>query len=195
MTAFQEDSVNPKVTPIPLAEMDQEARDLILRANLAREGEPLHVFGTIARHPKLFSVWLRFANRLMLSRNFDRQVTELVILRVAYNMGNDYEWGQHIEISAEFGIGPETLTRVMAGPQAEGWSPLEALLLQATDELHNERRITSATWDELAKHLNEMQMMELCFLVGQYEMLAMFLQSAGVQLEAGKKGLPEHDNI
>lgn len=195
MTAFQGDTAAPKITPIPLAEMDERTRDLIARANLDRDGEPLRIFGTIARHPRLFSVWLRFASRLMTGGSFERRLTELVILRVAYNMGNDYEWGQHVEISAGFGIDPATIARITEGPSAEGWSSLESLLLQAADELHNERRITSSTWDELAKQLSEAQLIELCFLVGQYEMLATFLQTVGVRLEPGKEGLPQHDNI
>jgi alkylhydroperoxidase family enzyme len=195
MTAFQGDTAGPKITPIPLAEMDERTRDLIARAGLDRDGEPLRVFGTIARHPKLFSAWLRFASRLMTGGSFDRRLTELVILRVAYNMGNDYEWGQHVELSAGFGVDAATIARIIEGPSASGWSPLEALLLQATDELHNKRRITSSTWDELARQLNEIQLIELCFLVGQYEMLAMFLQTVDVRLEPGKEGLPHHDNI
>jgi hypothetical protein len=81
------------------------------------------------------------------------------------------------------------------GPSAPEWSPLEALLLQATDELHSERQISGATWDALAANLNEMQLIELCFLVGQYEMLAMFLRTVGVQLEPGKDPLPSRDPI
>lgn len=188
-------SSDPKVMPVPLAEMDERTRDLIARAGLDRDGEPLRVFGTIARHPKLFSSWLRFASRLMSSGSLDRRLTELVILRVALNMNNDYEWGQHVEISAGFGIERATLARIVAGPSVEGWSPLESLLLRATDEMHNGRRITDATWDELAKHLSEIQLIELCFLVGQYEMLAMFLQTVGVQLEPGKEALPHHGNV
>jgi alkylhydroperoxidase family enzyme len=124
----------------------------------------------------------------------ERRFTELIILRVASNMGNDYEWGQHLQISIDLGIERSVIDRVLVGPSAEGWSSLEALLLRATDELHSERFITSATWDALAEHLTESQLIEVCFLVGHYEMLAMFLRTAGVQLELGKEPLPRHDH-
>jgi len=174
--------------------MNERTRELISRAILDRNGEPLAIFGTIARHPKLFASWLPFASRLMAGGSLDRRQTELVILRVACNMGNDYEWGQHVELSAAFGIDQATLERITVGPSAVGWSPIEALLLRATDELHAQRRITSLTWDELSKYLTDVQLIELCFLVGHYEMLAMFLQSVGVQLEPGKEPLPNHDD-
>lgn len=183
-------SSDPKLTPVLLADMDERTRDLISRANLDRDGEPLAVFGTIARHPKLFGAWLRFASRLLSGGSLDRRSTELVILRVAYNLGNNYEWGQHVQICRGLGFEQAVIDRVMAGPAAEGWSPLEALLLRATDEMYTERHITSATWDTLAEHLSEIQLIELCFLIGHYEMLAMFLHTVNVQLEPGKEPLP-----
>jgi 4-carboxymuconolactone decarboxylase len=182
----------PKVTPVPLAEMSERTRELVSRAGLDRDGEPLAVFGTIARHPKLFGAWLPFASRLMAGGSLDRRQTELVILRVAANMGSDYEWAQHLELSAPFGVDQDTLSRILAGPAAAGWSPLDSLLLVATDELHMARRISDGTWDQLSTYLSEAQLIELCFLVGQYEMLAMFLQTVCVQLEPGKQPLPGH---
>jgi alkylhydroperoxidase family enzyme len=190
LTSSGEEPSYPKVTPVPLAEMSERTRELISRAGLDSDGEPLAVFGTIARHPKLFGAWLPFASRLMAGGSLDRRQTELVILRVASNMGSDYEWGQHVELSAPFGVDQDTLTRILAGPTAAGWTPLDALLLLATDELHMTRRISGTTWDQLRTYLSEAQLIELCFLVGQYEMLAMFLQTVGVQLEPGKRPLP-----
>lgn len=187
-------SSSPKLPPVPLAEMSERTREQLARANLVKEGELLAVFGTLARHPKLLAAWLPFAGRLLAGGTLDRRTTELIILRVAANMGSDYEWGQHVQICADLGIEREALERVLLGPLAQGWSPLEALLLRATDELHSERYITSATWDALAEHLTEPQLIEVCFLVGQYEMLAMFLRTAGVQLEPGKAPLPRYDH-
>jgi 4-carboxymuconolactone decarboxylase len=180
----------PKVTPAPLAEMSERTREVMSHALFDRDSEPLRIFSTVARHPKLFVSWLPFAGRLLSGGSLDRHLTELVILRVAWNMGSDYEWGQHAEISTALGIPRVEIDRITAGPRAAGWSPLEALVLDATDELHTVRRITDRTWDELTLYLNDAQLIELCFLVGHYEMLAMFLNTVGVQLEAGKESLP-----
>lgn len=185
----------PRVTPLPFAEMSERTRELLSQNKLALNGEPLAIFGTLARHPKLLASWLPFGGRLLAGGSLDRRLTELVILRTAYNMGNQYEWGQHVTIGLAFGLDRAAIERVVLGPTADGWSPLEALLMQATDELHSERYITDSTWNALVEHLNEMQLIELCFLVGHYEMLAMFLRTFGVQLEPGKETLPHHDNI
>jgi alkylhydroperoxidase family enzyme len=185
----------PKVTPATLAEMNERTRELMSRALFDRDGEPLSIFTTIARHPKLFASWLPFASRLLSGGSLDRRLTELVILRVAWNMGSDYEWGQHAEISAALGIPRADIDRITSGPEAAGWAPPEALVLSATDELHSGRRITDRTWEDLRQHLDDAQLIELCFLVGHYELLAMFLNTVGVQLEPGKEPLPRSPEV
>ena len=64
-----------------------------------------------------------------------------------------------------------------------GWSERQALLLRAADELHADRRIGDELWALLAAQLDEVRLIELCMLVGHYEMLAMTLNSLGVEPE------------
>ena len=69
----------------------------------------------------------------------------------------------------------EEVARVRDGADAPGWSPRQALLLRAADELHVARRISDACWDALAREYRAHELIELCLLVGHYEMLAMTL--------------------
>jgi hypothetical protein len=57
------------------------------------------------------------------------------------------------------------------------------LLLQATDELHDRRVISDRTWQELEGTFSDRELIELCLLVGHYEMLAVTLNSLGVEPE------------
>jgi hypothetical protein len=57
------------------------------------------------------------------------------------------------------------------------------VLLAATDELLDGRVVTDRTWRSLSSQLDEHALIELCFLVGHYEMVAMTLNSLGVEPE------------
>jgi alkylhydroperoxidase family enzyme len=72
-----------------------------------------------------------------------------------------------------------------SGPQTPGLSPLYRLLLEATDELHSDAHVSDATWQGLSEHLNQQQLMDLVFTVGQYNLVSMALNSFGVQLDQG----------
>ncbi|MGH2508070.1 MAG: carboxymuconolactone decarboxylase family protein, partial [Ktedonobacteraceae bacterium] len=139
-----------RLTPLRWADMSERTREQLAQTTRTPDGEPLAIFATLARHPKLLGSWLPLGGRLLAGGSLDRRLTELVILRTAYNMGSEYEWGQHVPISLACDVDRASIERVVIGPTAEGWSPLEALLMQATEDLHVERYITSATWDALA---------------------------------------------
>ena len=59
------------------------------------------------------------------------------------------------------------------------------MLLTAADELHDQSRISDATWAALAARYDEKQLIELPILVGQYHLVAFALNSLGVQVEGG----------
>ncbi len=70
------------------------------------------------------------------------------------------------------------------GPAAPEWSERRRLLLAAADECHADGRIGDGTWAGLTEDLDEPLLIELCMLIGHYEMLAMTLASLRVQPEA-----------
>jgi alkylhydroperoxidase family enzyme len=158
---------------------------LILRViGAATGGRPPNVFTTLARHRGLFRRWLRFAGSLMPGGTLPRADSELVILRVAHNCHSEYERGQHARIALTAGLTREDVARVPAGPEAEGWTPRQALLLRVTDALHADRDLADELWSALSAELSELERMELCLLVGHYEMLAMTLNALRVEPDA-----------
>ena len=77
----------------------------------------------------------------------------------------------------------EEVARVRSGPEAEGWSERQRLLLGAADEMHADGRIGEELWRRLAAELDEVRLIELCMLIGHYEMLAMTLNTLEVEPE------------
>lgn len=150
---------------------------------LATGGRPPNIFTTLARHRGLFRRWLWFAGALMPGGKLPRIDSELVILRVAHNTGSDYEWGHHERLGQKAGLSAEEVARVREGADAPGWSQRQRLLLRAADEMHAEGRIGDELWAGLAAELDEMRLIELCMLIGHYEMLAMTLNTLGVEPE------------
>src|SRR5207248_4751109 len=96
---------------------------------------PPNVFMTMGRHRRLFFGWVHFAGRLMPGGRLPRRDTELVILRTAHLRGCQYEFEHHGHLAGRAGVSAADIERVMAGPDAVGWSPREHALLTACDEL------------------------------------------------------------
>ncbi|HKT02922.1 MAG TPA: carboxymuconolactone decarboxylase family protein [Rugosimonospora sp.] len=142
-----------------------------------------HVFSTLGRNRRLFRPWLRFAARLMPYGTLARADAELVILRVAVVCGSDYEWYQHVRLARRAGLTDQEIERVGTGPDAPGWTDPQRALLSAADELVGRGTLTDATWKQLLSGYDEARLIELCLLVGHYQMLAGTLNALGVQPE------------
>ena len=180
----------PRIRPGSRAEIGFVNHVIARVAGAATGGPPPNLFTTLARHRGLFRRWLRFAGGLMPGGKLPRADTELLILRVALNSGSEYEWRHHEHIAQLSGLGAEDVERVRLGPDAEGWSIRQKALLRAADELHADRRITDETWAQLQPLLSDVELIELCMLVGHYEMLAGTLNSLRVEPDQVPLGRP-----
>jgi alkylhydroperoxidase family enzyme len=178
----------PRIAPLPPAEWDDEVRDILRATTMG--GRVLNIFQTLARHPKLLKRWLVFGNHVLVKSTLSPRERELLILRTGWNCRAEYEWGQHVVIGRQVGLGDDEIERVTRGPDAPGWDPIEAALLRAADELHRDHRIGDATWSALSTHYGTQQLMDLVFTVGQYTLVSMALNSFGVQLDEGIAGFP-----
>jgi alkylhydroperoxidase family enzyme len=155
---------------------------------------PPNLFTTLARHRRLFRPWLRFAGALMPGGKLPRIDSELVILRVAHNCHSEYEWRHHERLGPAAGL-TEAQVEAIATDDAAG-TPLlsdrQGLLLRAADELHDARELSDELWAQLSALLSDVELIELCMLVGHYEMLAMTLNSLRVQPdEFSARGAPK----
>jgi alkylhydroperoxidase family enzyme len=184
-------SDQPRIPPLPREEWG-ELEPLLSAPGPNGEGTlgENNIFPTFARHPDLMKAWAPFGGFLLGAGTLPPRDRELAILRTGFNCGSDYEWGQHVRISEAIGLSREEIARVAQGPAAEGWSDGERTLLRACDELHADSRISDDTWEELTRIYEEKQLIELCFLIGHYHLVAFTLNSLGVQLDEGLEPLP-----
>lgn len=171
-----------RIPPLPPEQRDDAQRELL--ASVAGEpvGGELNIFTTLVRYPRLFRRWSQFGGVLLTGRLPARD-RELLILRTGHRTNAAYEVHQHERIAARSGVTAEEIARVRSGPDEPGWDPFDAALLRAADELHDDARISDATWAQLAPRYDEQQLIEVCMTVGQYHLVAFTLNSLGVEIE------------
>ena len=176
-----------RIEPLPESEWSDEQRKLV-QPTLDRWGLVFDVVKTLMRNMPLFSSWNRFAAHVMSTSSLSARHRELLIMRVGWRTDSEYEWGQHVLMSKPAGLTPTDHERIKAGADAAGWDALESALLRATDELLDDTMISDAVWDTLSEDLSTEQITDAIFTVGQYNMLAMAINSLGVQREPGIPG-------
>lgn len=179
--------MEPRIPPVSLADADPETHELLSKFSRLRgdDVEVLNVFGTIANHPTLMRKWLVFATYALTKSTLDPRTRELVVLRVGWQCNAPYEWGQHVVVGRTVGLTDAEIARVANGPDADGWTDLEAAALRAVDELHDRSTISDTTWAALRPHLSDEQLLDFVFLVGQYHLVSFALNACGVVRDDG----------
>ena len=108
---------------------------------------------------------------------------EVLILRTAKLVDSEYEWGQHVGIAKEAGIDDDEIQAI--GTTGDGLGQVEQLLCDVADELTRDKVLSADLWEKLNENFDTRQVMDIVFTVGQYTMLAMALNTFGVQLDEG----------
>lgn len=174
---------SPRLELTTEADWDDETRSL-----LDAVGQ-LNIFRSLAHHPKLLKRWLVFGGHVLNKSTLPARERELVILRVGWRCGSEYEFGQHTLIGLREGVTDDEVRRLTVEP-LDGWSARDAAILSAADELVADHRISDATWEQLRSDWSTQQVLDLVFTVGQYTLTCMALNSFDVPLDEGVPGFP-----
>ncbi|MFN8020501.1 MAG: carboxymuconolactone decarboxylase family protein [Acidimicrobiales bacterium] len=174
----------PRIAPV--TDPSPEVIELYEKGGLrAPGGQPLNIFATLAHHPALLRRWLVFATHVLTKSTLTPRDRELLILRVGVRCNSKYEFGQHHVIAQRSDITVDEIERVKVGPDDPAWSAFDAALLRAVDELHDDSRISDATWAVLSERYGDEQLLDVVFTVGQYHLVSMALNTCGVELDEG----------
>lgn len=176
---------SPRIAPLADHEFDADQQEIV--APMMATGRVLNIFRTFVRAPKAAKGFLAWGNYILSKRNdLPAREREIVILRIGYLCKSGYEWTQHTEIGLRSGLTAEEVAAIKIGADAPSWSPADAALLKASDELHHDQFITTPTWTALKAHFSDKQCMDVVFTAGQYTQVSMILNSFGVQLDPGQ---------
>jgi len=143
----------------------------------------LNALGMLAHHPELATAYHHFNGHVLFASTITPRQRELLVLRVAVLRDAAYEWAQHAVLAGDAGISGAELEHVRSGPGDGSWSPFEAALLAAADELVRDARLSDGTWATLSGELDTRQLIDVVFTVGAYDLLAMAFRTFDVELD------------
>lgn len=109
---------------------------------------------------------------------------ELLLIRIGILCRAEYEYAAHVRVGMRAGLTERDIRNILAGPDAPGADPVQAALMRAADEIHENDVISAETWRELDEAFTTGQLLEVLFAIGGYRSTSILINSAGVQLDA-----------
>jgi alkylhydroperoxidase family enzyme len=180
----------PRLPPLNDAELNPAQAEII--AGFKARGADYNIFRTFVRDPGALRAFMVWGSHILSNDNpLGPRRRELAILRTGFLCKAGYEWAQHVRIGQQAGLTDAEIAGLKQGPLSDCWDAADRALLMATDQLVADHFIADAAWAALAGHFSEGEVLALIFTVGQYTMVSMFLNSAGVQLDPGLVADPD----
>jgi len=158
---------------ISLIEPDEhpELESILAKIRSGRRGTVINVYKLLLHAPALAEIWLDLINAVRWKVDLDGRLREMIIIRVGHLNRAPYVVNQHVPLLAL----PEGLTQADCEALADwrgygGFSARERAALSFTDASTREVDVPDAVFEELRRHFNERQIVELTVLVGTYNM-------------------------
>jgi len=144
---------------------------------------PLNVHKLMAHNPTLLQAWWDFRNHSVNGGTLGPHLAELVILRVSVHLGAWYEWGSHVDRALRIGMGMDRINAILMREPDDKWSPQEAHILRAVDDLMTKRAIMPETRADLEGEITTEQIMDLIAIHGMYVTLGCMIGTWGLTLD------------
>ena len=153
-----------------------------LQPKVKKDAQDMSALGLFLNHAALAKSYLPFSSFILRDTKLDTWERELLILRVSWRRNSEYEWAQHVLTCQSADIDDEQIRRVVQGAESPEWTERDGLLVRAADELIDQACLSDETWEGLAKHFDTRELMEIIFVVGAYDLVAMTFNSLGLPL-------------
>jgi len=151
----------------------------------------LNIFRTLLHRPATAKAISDLLLSLLLQAELSHRLRELVIMRIGWVTGCDYEWTQHWPIAQKMGgCTPEELLALRDWRAAPCFDEADQAALAATDELLASGKLGDEAWARCHAALGRDASVDLVASVGTWGMISTLARGLQVPLEEGVASWP-----
>ena len=161
------------------ADVPDEYEDL-LESSL--QGKPLHVYRSVGNNPEVLAGLRSFLGSLWTDSGLTERERELVILAVASEVGNRYEWHQHVNIARGVGIGDDEIAALGAGETGPLGEEETTLVEYALAVVRGE--VDAVAHDEIAALYDDGTVVGIAAAARGYDALGGMIDAFDLELES-----------
>jgi alkylhydroperoxidase family enzyme len=175
---------------IPLLPIDEAVRRG-KEVGLDDRFSQLNAFRVMLHNSRAAGAVADLLRTLMFHNKLNPRIRELVILRNGWRTRSEYEFCQHVRVSHDLNMSDEEILGVRDPDSCRVYSETDRAVIRMADELLDDAEVSSQTWSILQKAFPNEELVELLLIAGFWRMVAGYLKTAKVPLDAGVPSWPE----
>ncbi len=170
-----------KYTP----EQKQAAKDF----EISRKYPPIGPFEPLMYSPEVMTLMRTTGDYLRFKSAIGTTLSELVILVVAREWSQDFEWYVHQPIAVQMGIKASITQAIAEGRRPQGMSDDEEIVYDFSTELHKTKRVSDFTFARAEKRFGKKGVIDMAAINAYYTSLAMQMNMAEYEAPKDAKRL------
>jgi len=195
------DSMGPKASEIVHGAMTEclidllpldEARETAKSVDMIAAFAELNIFRVMLHRPKMAKALSDLLVSLLFGGALDDRLRELVIMRIGWSTGSDYEWTQHWKIAREqFGCTDQDILELRGDwRQSRHFGEDEKTLLSAVDSLLEQGTLSAELADRCIERFGRDETIEIVTAVGVWRLVSKVTNALQIPLEEGIASWP-----
>ncbi len=178
-----------RLPTIPSAQYTPEQAQAAVEFETARKGPVFGPFEPLMHSPQVMTLSRSMGDYLRYKSAIGNTMSELVILVVAREWTQDFEWWYHYPLAIKAGISKDIADAIADGRRPVGMSADEDMIYSYTTELARNKRVSDITFERVKARFGTKGVVDLTGIAGYYTFLAMQLNSAQYKIPKGQVGL------
>lgn len=179
---------NARIKPLS----KEEAVKRALEHGLPKQIAELNIFRVLLHHPVLAKeINSSLLMLLFLGNKLSHRARELIIMRLGWATGSEYEWSQHWPIAKDFGVDEASLLACRDWKNSNDLTEADKTVLAATDDTLSHGKVSESTWQLMEKHFPSIEeKLEILAAIANWRGISQLLLSLQIPLDEGMVSWP-----
>ena len=180
------DGVADRMPPIPTDKWTDAQKKAAEEITSGPRKELVGPFIPLLRSPEFMGRLQRVGEYLRFNTKLGSNISEFIILLIARQWTQQFEWYSHESLAVKAGIKEETIKAIAEGQRPAAMTPDEEMIYDYITELRLHQSVSDAVYAKVANRFSEQGVIDITGLCGYYTLLGMLMNVARTPLPAGK---------
>jgi 4-carboxymuconolactone decarboxylase len=174
-----------RMPPIPADKWTDAQKKAAEEITSGPRKELVGPFIPLLRSPEYMSRLQRVGEYLRYNTKLGPAISEFIILLMARQWTQQFEWYSHQALALKADIKPETIKSMAEGQRPAAMSPDQEIVYEFVTEIRLHQGVSDPVYDRVVKRFGEQGVIDIAGLCGYYTTLAMLMNVARTPVPPG----------
>jgi 4-carboxymuconolactone decarboxylase len=184
--AASADAATDRMPPIPADKWTDAQKKAAEEIMSGPRKELVGPFIPLLRSPEFMSRLQRVGEYLRFNTKLGSNISEFIILLIARQWTQQFEWYSHESLALKAGIKPETIKAIAEAHRPAELTPDEEMIYDFVAELRVRQSVSDPVYAKIVNRFGEQGVIDITGLCGYYTLLGMLMNTARTPLPPGK---------